>query len=130
MKRRGRTLSLAVLCALVAGFAVDVLWDWHIRKGQEKTYQTTLRSYSTDLKPGATRKGVEEYLRTRSLAFQQRSAESDLFLIGKGRPDWVCSQKNEYLAFHFTPAPQGVPWKAKDADTLTRIDLHFEGRCL
>jgi hypothetical protein len=130
MKRVWRAIVLLVVCVLILGFALDARWDWHIRKEQEDAYQAVLRSYSNHFKSGSTRKDVEGYLRARSVTFQQRSAESDLFLVGKGTHDWVCSEKYDYLVFHFAPAKQGEAWKAQDEDILTRIDLHFEGKCL
>jgi cell division protein YceG involved in septum cleavage len=88
-------LILIAFCILITGIAAYYAWDSHVRNIQEATYQATLRSYSTNLKPGMTRKAVEENLRSRGVIFQQRDAASDLILIGKGEPDWVCSEKNE-----------------------------------
>lgn len=128
--RRWRLLALIFLCILIAGFALEAAWEGIVRKKRTATYQAALDSYTANLKPGMTRKEVEENLRLRGVTFQHRGAEADLILIGKEEPDWVCSDKSEYLAFHFTPAQQGEAWKAQDADTLTKITEFFEGRCL
>jgi hypothetical protein len=130
MKRRWHSTVLILICVLAAGIALDAAWERHVRRMRDASYLEALQSYSANLKPGMTRKDVEQSFRTRGVAFQQWGAESDLILVGKGKPDWVCSDKSEYLAFHFAPAQQGEAWKAQDADTLTRINLFFDGKCL
>lgn len=130
MKRGWRSFVWILLGILAAGVALDSVWKWHSTKMRQAAYLTALNSFSARLKPGTSRKNVEEVLRSQGLAFQQRGAEVDLILIGKEKPDWVCSEKNEYLEFHFVPAPTGEAWKAEDADKLTRITPLFEGTCL
>src|SRR5260370_36476145 len=55
---------------------------------REAAYQTKLQSYSDVLKPGMTRKNVEDYLREKGVAFGQlccideKSAFADLVYIG------------------------------------------------
>jgi len=43
----------------------------HAQKEREIAYQASLRSYSKTLRPGMTRKQVENYLQTNNVKFQQ-----------------------------------------------------------
>ncbi len=59
------------------------------QKKREAAYQATLQSYSDVLKPGMTRKYVEDYLRSKGVTVQhlccvdEKSALADLSKIGK-----------------------------------------------
>jgi hypothetical protein len=96
---------------------------------REAAYQTTLQSYSDVLKPGMTRKYVEDYLRSKGVTFHQlccideRSAFADLLKIGKEKHPWYCSEHDVYVAFQFVAAePHTLPL-ARDTDTLKTITI-------
>ena len=102
---------------------------------REAAYQTALRSYSEVLKPGMTRKEVEDYLRARNASFRQmccvnrkdfsKRAYDDLTMIGREDAPWVCSEKNIYIAFQFsgTETRSGAP-TAEASDKLTAVTVY------
>jgi Na+-transporting NADH:ubiquinone oxidoreductase subunit NqrC len=93
---------ILVLILLLAVFGLLVLGipygrKTQARKKREAAYQTALLSYTQVLKPGMTRKEVEDYLHGRKVNFQQmccvdatelsnRHSWDDLTKIGKEDP--------------------------------------------
>jgi hypothetical protein len=99
------------------------------KQKREAGYQTKLQSYSDVLKPGMTRKNVEDYLRAKSAAFGQlccideRSALADLVKIGKEKHPWYCEEHIVYIAFQFAAVEPHKGWEAYDSDTLKTITI-------
>jgi hypothetical protein len=107
------------------------------RQKREATYQAKLQSYSDALKPGMTRKNVEDYLRAKGIAFGQlccideQSAYADLVKIGKEKHPWYCEEHNVYIAFQFAAVELHKGWEAYDSDTLKSITIcHKLDGCL
>jgi hypothetical protein len=102
------------------------------KEKREAAYQAKLQSYSDFLKPGMTRKNVEDYLRAKGVAFGQlccideRSAYADLVKIGKEKHPWYCEEHNVYIAFQFTAVEPHKSWKAYDSDTLKSITIYHK----
>jgi hypothetical protein len=99
------------------------------QKKREAAYQATLESYSDVLKPGMTRKYVEDYLRSKSITWQQLccigegSAFADLMKIGTEKHPRYCSENDAYVAFQFVATePHSLP-VAHDSDTLKSITI-------
>jgi hypothetical protein len=106
------------------------------KKTRELAYEAARRSYSEALKPGATRKEVEDYLGAKNVEFrrmccvdsQQRFSTNvydDLTKVGQENAPWYCSENNIYVAFQFTGPHRGsshVP-EADASDTLRGISL-------
>jgi hypothetical protein len=107
------------------------------KEKREAAYQAKLQSYSDVLKPGMTRKNVEDYLRAKGVAFGQlccideKSAFADLVYIGKEKHPWYCEKHNVFIAFQFAAVELHKGWEAYDSDTLKSITVFhkFEG-CL
>jgi len=110
------------------------------KEKRETAYQANLQSYSDVLKPGMTRKNVEDYLRAKSVPFRQpfylderskyASAYSDLVKIGKDKHPWYCGERNVYVAFEFTAVEPHKGSAAYDSDTLRSITIYHElGDC-
>jgi hypothetical protein len=114
------------------------------KRSQQKrdvAYQTALRSYSEVIKPGMTRKEVEDLLHARNKAFRQlccvdikkpMGVWDDLVKIAQEDPPWICNAKNIYIAFQFGGTrPQAAPPSAEPSDRLTAVTVypHLEG-CL
>jgi hypothetical protein len=99
------------------------------REKREAAYQTKLQSYSDVLKPGMTRKNVEDYLRAKGVAFgqicciEERSAYADIVTIGKEKHPWHCEAHNVYIAFQFAAVEPHKGWEAYDSDTLKSITV-------
>lgn len=105
---------------------------------READYRTALQSYSDDLKPGATRKSVEDYLQAKGIKYEkmccidERSAFAELVRIGKEKHPWYCSDRNVYIAFQFVDEPH-VGWRPsdRDLDKLKSITIyHWLEGCL
>lgn len=126
-----------ILLALAAASAIGVR---HIlgklrQQRREIAYQSALHSYSDVLKPGMTRKEVEDYLRTRNIGFRQmccveptdfsKGVYDDLTKVGQEEAPWFCSQKNVYVAFHFTGPQRASPTPtANPADVLRAVTVY------
>jgi len=141
-----KRILLSILVLVVVGLLVLGIrhgWKRQARRQREAAYQTDLRSYSQVLKPGMTRKEVEDDLRGKNVKFQQmccvdatelskRHSWDDLTKIGEEDAPWFCGENNVYLAFQFTDQGQHERWgSANDLDTLKAISIyHWLERCL
>jgi hypothetical protein len=118
--------GLVLLLTLVTGCNAA---GSNAQKKREAAYQTTLQSYTDVLKPGITRKYVEDYLRSKGATLQQlccideRSAFADLLKIGKEKHRWYCSEHNVYIAFQFAAVEPHSHPEAHDSDTLKSITI-------
>ena len=126
-------LTLAALYGTTAGCA----WKRQAQQKREDAYQLALRSYSETLKPGMTRKEVEDYLHAKNISFGQlccideRGAYADLFKTGKESHPWYCEQHNVYIAFQFAAVKPRDALKADDSDMLKRVTIfHKLDGCL
>ena len=126
-------LFLAVLFA-----AVPKAVGQSAKQKREAAYQAALQSYSVILKPGMTRKSVEDYLHEKAITYQtmccvdERSAYADLVKIGKEKHPWYCSEHNVYIAFQFIDDPhEGLRISGRDSDKLKSITIyHWLEGCL
>jgi hypothetical protein len=131
---------LSMRCFVLLVLFTGVSCDAHAQSPKEKreaVYQAKLQSYSDVLKPGMTRKNVEDYLRGKGVAFGQlccideKSAFADLLYIGEEKHPWYCGKHNVFIAFQFAAVEPHKGWEAYDSDTLKSITVFhkFEG-CL
>lgn len=107
------------------------------QKKREAAYQAKLQSYSDVLKPGMTRKNVEDYLRAKGVEFgklccvDKASVFSDLVKIGKEKHPWYCEEHNVYITFQFVSVEPQKGLEAHDSDTLKEITIfHKLDGCL
>jgi hypothetical protein len=146
MKRWGLLiLTLIILGTILAG--VRSLYENRARKKRELLYQAALTSYSAALKPGMTRKDVEDYLRAKQIGFGQSCCVDfkafsnpahddwvydDLVRVGHEDAPWYCSEHNVYVAFQFNSyGKHGTTADANSTDMLKAISLfHALERCL
>jgi len=141
-----RILALILMLAVIGLLFLGINHRLKIRakKKREAAYQAALRSYIQVLKPGMTRKEVEDYFQGKSVKFRQmccvdalelskRKSWDDLIKIGEEATPWFCSENNVYLAFQFIDdsEQQTGGWKADDLDTLKSITVyHWLEGCL
>ena len=123
--------SLIVLLVIVAASAVWL--RTHLRSVQLKQeravfYQQTLRSYTAVLSQGATRKQVEDELRSRGKSYQRVSgfepanAFADLVKIGTEPAPWYCGKNGIYVKFAFDAADPRLDQTSQlDSDILRSI---------
>jgi len=118
----------------VAFLALLAIWSCSAfgqskKQKREAAYQSKLQSYTEALKPGMTRKNIEDYLRSKRVAFGQlccideRSAYADLVKIGKEKHPWYCEEHSVYIAFQFAAVEPHKGWEAFDSDVLKRITV-------
>ena len=122
-----RALLFSIVVLLVAPNALGQ----NAKQRREATYQSTLHAYSEDLKPGMTRKEVEDYLHAKSTPYvtmccvDERSAMADLVRIGKEKHPWYCSEHVVYIAFQFVDEPfDGHHSSHRDSDKLKAVTIH------
>jgi hypothetical protein len=131
---KAATLIVVALSATTFGCALR-------KRAQEKrevTYESALRAYSEVLKPGMTRREVEDYLRAKNIEFRQmccvedeRTAYADLTKVGKEHVPWYCERHNVYVAFQFAAVEAHKPAEARDSDALKKITIfHWLEGCL
>jgi len=129
-----------VLAALTAAMVTSACLGWLPTQPSKKdiagdqkreaAYQATMKSYSEALKPGTTRREVEDYLRARQTTFGRWGgtlkdpAQTDVITIGKLWKPWFCSEHNVYIKFHFSRLNQHAdPTQGVlDSDVLTNIE--------
>ena len=134
---RNPLLLRCFLIILVLATGIRDAGGQSAQQKREAGYQARLQSYSDILKPEMTRKNVEDYLRTKGVAFtrlcciDERSAYADLVKIGTEKHPWYCEAHNVYIAFQFAAADPHKVVEAYDSDTLKRITIfhHLDG-CL
>lgn len=99
------------------------------RKKRAAGYQSTLRTYAEALHPGATRRQVEEYLRSRNVHFtwvytafggRTKSQYADLVKIGEESAPWYCSEEYVYVALEFS---SDSPHEQDESDLLERVEI-------
>ena len=133
--RRWR-LPVAILAVVaVSALTVRHVLEKRAQQTREVAYQSALLSYSEALRPGMTRKQVEDYLRAKNVSFRlmccvdvkesSKGVYDELTKIGQEDPPWVCSEKNVYVAFQFTrPERNAAGWDANDSDSLKDVTLY------
>jgi hypothetical protein len=136
-----KRVLLLLLVLGIAGLCVLGMRYRSKRQAQRKreaVYQAILHLYTQVLKPGMTRKEVEDYLRARNVKFRQmccvdikessrRSSWDDLVKIGEEDVPWVCSENNVYVAFQFTDHGEQEPgWQSDDLDTLKALTIYHQ----
>lgn len=135
---RGRLLLIGLVLVALSATAIGYSARKQAQKEKrEAAYESALRSYSETLRPGMTRKEVEDYLKSKGTKFQQmgwideRSAFSDLVKIGSEPPPWYCSEYGVYIALQFAAFEPHKPWESYDSDILKRITIFkWLGGCL
>jgi hypothetical protein len=107
------------------------------RQSQERrdaAYQVLLGAYSEVIRPGMSRREVEDLLHARNEAFRQMCCVDikkpvdvwdDLVKIAQEDPPWVCREKNIYIAFQFTGTrASATPASAQSSDKLTAVSIY------
>ena len=142
MKRLLLPISLLVAVGLLALGIRHGLKVQQKRK-REAAYQSALLSYTQVLKPGMTRKEVEDYLRARNTDFGQTCCDvgvqphpkhslDDITRVGQEDAPWFCSEHYVFVAFQFEDHGQYKSiLGADDNDILRSVTIyHSLGGCL
>ena len=148
--RRGATgrwplkMIFVVLALFIVGTGTRFTISKRAAQKREAAYQLALGKYQRALRPGMTRKEVEDYLRAKNVQFRKSNfAESgpnrhsfdDLTKIGEEDAPWYCGEHNIYVAFYFVDheslSAPGFMLKDDDLDTLKSVSLyHWLEDCL
>lgn len=125
---------MAIGLSLFAGCAVRT--PEQQTKHDDAHYDSALSPYLRDLKPGVSRKQVEDYLRSRNIPFgygccaaPNRAyydyAEDDSIQLREEVRPWPCGTTDVYIAFVFKPQQPytGGVFRASERDTLTGIHI-------
>jgi len=125
-------VTVAAIVSIALGFEIRHLLD-------EARMERALRGYQQALKPGFSRKTVEEYLHSKGTWFNQQSVNenedlfstsvyeggfevSDLVPVGQEGGGLVCGPANVFVAFEFAWR-HGFPRAPDDSDALVQIKL-------
>src|SRR5271163_1779999 len=135
MRRYWRLLA-AIAVVLSAVIGIHNLREKRAQVKRDAAYQMTLRYYSATLKPGMTRKEVEDYFHANRIVFRQMCCVDsqshkwvwdDLTKIAQEEHPWFCSEKNIYIAFQFAgsrPPDRAPGWDAEASDKLTAVSVY------
>jgi hypothetical protein len=119
-----RTLAFCLLLITTLGAQQQ-----NAKPKNDARYQAALQSYSDALKPGATRKTVEEYLQTKGVQYRkmccisEKSTEAYLIEIGHEKHPWYCSEHNVYVALQFVSDEGGLA-SGRETDKLKNITIY------
>ena len=130
-------LALVLPALLIAVTIVRHRLARREQKKRQAVYELTLRSYQEALKPGMTRKEVEDYLRAKNANIRQmccvnprespnRSSLDDLVKIGQEEIPFVCTENNVYVAFQFADHEHRHDYEIRDSDldTLRAVTIY------
>src|SRR6202158_462286 len=126
-------LFAAVVVVAFALLGIHNVREKRLQQKRDVAYQTALRSYSEVIKPGMTRREVEDLLHARNKVFRQMCCVDikksmdiwdDLIKIAQEDAPWVCSEKNIYIAFQFAGTERhATPPRAEPSDKLTAVTI-------
>lgn len=133
-----------ILALFIVGTGTRFAMKKRAAQRREAAYQLALSKYQRVLRPGVTRKEVEDYLGMNNnkvihmccVDSRQtgRHTWDDLVKIGQEDPPWYCGETNVYLGFQFADHVQiktGHDMNDNDLDMLKAITLiHQPETCL
>ena len=103
-------ILVAVLVLVFLGIILFRTRSRSTERKREAEYQAVVATYSRDLRPGATREDVEEYIRRRG-AQPERDQQplppitNDIVVrLGEDPSPWYCSRQVAYLLLKFDDA--------------------------
>jgi hypothetical protein len=120
-------LILIVLIVIPVAFVLRARGLARRVEMREAAYQSVLRSYSSVLTPGMSRREVQTHLTQNGKSFGQRSsggAAYTLVKVGEEEHPWHCSEHNVYVRFVFKPADPSRLMSTDGEDTLTSVDIY------
>jgi len=141
--KRSRLLKIAAAIAVTAlsFWLVQHVRERHKAAEREAYYRTVLAEYTSALKPGMTRKQVEQLLQTDGKRFRQMCCVAsfrgehvnsvdagwdDLVKIGEESAPWFCGENNVYIAFEFNPKSRGELSKTNVSDILKSVAVFHQ----
>ena len=96
---------LGIGLLVVIAIAIINIWAFVKKKHEDSRFRVALAAYRAELKPGASRQQVENYLRQQNMSFARSCCEpgvfSDRSKIGEESPSFTCRNWNIYLEFKF-----------------------------
>lgn len=138
MKRWLALLFMLVLLGAI-GFGARYRRQKQAQERRQAGYESVLLSYSQVLKPGMTRKQVEDYLQAQKVKYRQmccvdftesanRSSLDDLVKIAEEEVPFVCTENNVYVAFQFTDYQHRRDYEIHDnpLDVLRAVTIHHQ----
>jgi hypothetical protein len=115
LRHRRWVFALVIVAAVtLIAEAVQVLTSTVKQRGMDAKAQAAVLLYSWDLKSGATRKEVEDYLRThgssvvQSCCYEESNVLATLSKVGDAPVEFFtpCNAWRYFVAFEFTPVPK------------------------
>jgi hypothetical protein len=124
-----RPRNIAILSIIVIAASTWTIADYRKAQGRklrETHYQSTLKSYSSELKLGMSREEVHDLLRNRSVIPTHEPYGGppldDFIKIGREQDEWYCSWENVNIQLHYEASkPNSI--EPISADLLREITL-------
>jgi hypothetical protein len=138
VKRIAKWLALSVLIFVVLiGILIARRHQFEERAREkreaerEAQYESSRRRYAEILRPGMTRKEVQDYFHKNNIVSVNRSWD-DFVKIGREDPPWYCAERNVYIAFQFeSRGERSSIQHPSDSDVLTAVSVTRSlDRCL
>jgi hypothetical protein len=128
--------SRLIVLVIVALSAAGIGYAWG-RAKRELGYSSTLRSYSTALKPGISRQEVEDYLQAKSISvgqiccFNEHGTFSDAVTIGEEKVFLpLCNKEQVIVVFEFAAREPHDSVQSHASDELKRLFLWRPMQCV
>jgi len=135
-------MIFVVLALFIVGTGTRFAIKKRAAQKREAAYQSALSEYQRVLRPGMTRKEVEDYLRAKNADFSQmccvnvvtsnspkRHTWDDLVKIGEEEHPWFCSEHFVYVAFEFADyirIETDYSMQDNDSDPLRSVSIFHQ----
>jgi hypothetical protein len=123
--------------AVVVAAASSTIAVRYVQRQNSANLAAALSNYEQSLRPGMSRKDVEDYLRTRGITFLEQccngvpgSAFSVLIPVGKEGAHWYCETVPDYVSLEFVATEPHEPGAGpSNSDVLREVHL-TRGGCV
>jgi hypothetical protein len=124
---RPRNILVVLLLVAALAWTARHIWKRHLRDLRYVQYQTVLRSYADEIKPGMSRSDVEDALRQKNVSFLpvkfMDPGLDDLITIGHEDPTGFCTTNDVDVKIHFNSASEGTDAKSLPTDQVESVKL-------
>ena len=122
-------LVLQIIAAVVISALAIAGGVWYTaRQRREEQYAAELNKYSEAVHAGMSRKEVENYLRSRSIAFTWDCGTQCADLVQIGKESTLCGDEPVYVAFKYASMDALDIFYHRDSGVLEKIQVYKPAR--
>jgi hypothetical protein len=121
-----KKIILFALLIVTSAIALYRAWSSHSRKDlakREVFYRERLEQYSLILKPGMTRREIDDGLNRRGISFITRSGDDLIELAHEPSPHCCCSYELISVAVYYESPRSNPDFTYKPTDRVRAVDL-------